>query len=360
MDNAKTKIAIISHSLGEGGAERFAGKLSFMLEDLNYEVHHIIVNDVIDYEFAGQLYNLGAFCPSDSGIFKKLKKGFLLRQYLKQHQIDILIDNRSRNTLPREIFTRWIYARRKKYFITHSFHLKNYLPESVFFAKWLYSDAQKIICVSKAIEAQVIQKYGLQNTVTIYNPIEPIAIPLTTETLPEKYVLFYGRLDEKVKNFTLLLEAFLKSGIFQYGYQLVILGNGPSKALIEDKIQKLNLGLHVKLLPFLKNPFSVVRKAKFTLLTSRYEGFPMSIIESLSLGVPVVAVDCQSGPNEIVINEKNGLLIENHNVKALAEALNRMVTDATLYQTCRDNAAQSVAHLHPGEIAKSWEKILRE
>jgi glycosyltransferase involved in cell wall biosynthesis len=51
----------------------------------------------------------------------------------------------------------------------------------------------------------------------------------------------------------------------------------------------------------------------------------MSIVESLALGTPVVAVDCNSGPREIVIDEYNGLLVENYNVKNLAAAFNRMI-----------------------------------
>jgi glycosyltransferase involved in cell wall biosynthesis len=68
-------------------------------------------------------------------------------------------------------------------------------------------------------------------------------------------------------------------------------------------------------LPFNSNPFDIVQNARFTVLTSHYEGFPMSMVESLALGTPVVAVDCNSGPREIVIDEYNGLLVENYNVK---------------------------------------------
>jgi glycosyltransferase involved in cell wall biosynthesis len=56
-------------------------------------------------------------------------------------------------------------------------------------------------------------------------------------------------------------------------------------------------------LPFNSNPFDIVQNARFTVLTSHYEGFPMSMVESLALGTPVVTVDCNSGPREIVIDE---------------------------------------------------------
>jgi glycosyltransferase involved in cell wall biosynthesis len=77
----------------------------------------------------------------------------------------------------------------------------------------------------------------------------------------------------------------------------------------------------VTILPFNSNPFDIVQNARFTVLTSHYEGFPMSIVESQALGTPVVAVDCNSGPREIVIDEYNGLLVENYNAINLAAAL---------------------------------------
>ena len=359
MDSTKTKIALISHSLGSGGAERFAGELSFILEQLGFEVHLIIINDEVDFPYTGILYNLGHLCKNDLGLIKKIKKGLLVKKYLQTNKIEIIIDNRTRNQLLREWFTKCIYAKRKTYFIIHSFHLKNYLPTSVFFAKKLYRDSTKIICVSKEIEEQVIRKYGFKNTTTIYNPVRSIVLDSSLDVeLPEKYVLFFGRLEEQVKNFTLLLNAFSSSKIYEDGFQLIILGDGNSKDEIRTLVASLNIRDYVTLIPFQRNPFNFVKHARFTLLTSYYEGFPMSIVESLSLGTPVISVDCQSGPKEIIQNEYNGLLVENHNIEALATALSRLSKDQTLYDTIKSNTIQSVSHLSAEAIAKEWSKIL--
>jgi glycosyltransferase involved in cell wall biosynthesis len=86
----------------------------------------------------------------------------------------------------------------------------------------------------------------------------------------------------------------------------------------------------------------------------------MSIIESLALGVPVVSVDCQSGPAELIRNEHNGLLVPNHNAAALAQAIGRFARDTNLYDICRNNAAASVAHLSVDNIAAQWQQILEK
>lgn len=355
----KKKVAIVSISLGKGGAERFAGLLTFMLQSSGFEVHSIIVNDDIDYKYTGALFNLEKESAGSFSVFRKLKKGKLLRNYLNQNNIDIIIDSRTRNILLRELITKFIYRNSKIYYIVHSYNFKEYFPSSKFWSKILYENVQALVCVSKAIEEKVNKLYELKNTITIYNPFSITEEELKKAVLENKNViLYFGRFEEKVKNFTLMLEAFSQSKIYEKGYQLHLMGSGDDVDFIQQKIKTLNLNDYVKILAFKENPFEEVREAKFTILTSHYEGFPLSIIESLALGTPVVAVDCNSGPREIIQNEFNGLLVENHNAKALAEAMNRFADDAELYHFCKQNAVESVKHLSLKHISNQWKDLL--
>lgn len=359
MIKNKNKVAIISTSLGSGGAERFAALLSFMLEKSELEVHNIIINDAIDYEYSGKLLNLGERCDGSFFLFRKVKKGVLLHRYLNENKITNIIDNRSRNHLIREIFTKLIYGKRKKQYVVHSYKLDNYFPKSVFWTKILYQKADNIICVSHAIEEKIKQNFGFKNTVTIHNPFDFSKIELKSKiSNSEKYILFFGRFDEKAKNFSLMLEAFSMSKIYHKGYQLLLMGNGSDLDFIQDKIKMLQIEPFVKILSFKSNPFEQVQHAKFTVLTSHYEGFPLSIVESLALGIPVIAVDCHSGPREIINHEHNGLLVENDNPQAFAKAMNRLIDDTVLYKFCKKNASKSVEHLSLAIISKQWESIL--
>ncbi|MGC4040132.1 MAG: glycosyltransferase [Flavobacterium sp.] len=353
------KIAIVSASLGVGGAERFAGLLSWMLDDLGYEVHNIIVLDDVDYDYKGKLINLGKLFANETGIFRAVKKGKYIAGYLSENNIGTIIDNRSRPMFLREVVTKWMYGSRKTYFMVHSSAIEMYFPSSDIAADYLYKKAEKLICVSKGIEEKVRQKYRLENCTTIYNPIQfPGSIAEKPADAPGKYLLYFGRLEEEIKNLSLLLNAFAVSKIYESGFRLLIIGDGSGKDFIAGKINMLGLDGFVQLLPFQKNITPYIQHARCSVLTSRFEGFPMSVIESLAAGTPVVSVDCETGPREIIQNGVNGLLVPNHNETAFAEALQLMAKDESLYQNCKNNTQKSVEHLSLTSIAQQWKTLL--
>ena len=359
--NTNNKIAIVSTSLGIGGAERFAGLLSYVLDDLGYEVHHIIILDKTDYKYKGKLSNLGKMFKGKSVFVRGIKKGRYIAEYLKQNDIQTIIDNRSRPMLLREIFTKRIYGTRKIYYMIHSAKLEMYLPKSISWAKYLYIKAAKLVCVSKGIQQKVIDKYHFTNTTTLYNPVYfPEKTLNKPSDVPEKYILYFGRLDEAVKNFTLLLNAFALSEVYKTGTHLVIAGNGPDKKIIINKIKELQLQEFVTVIRFQIEITPYIQHAHCTILTSRFEGFPMSITESLAAGTPVISVDCETGPGEIIQDRHNGLLVDNHNEDKLATAIKSMVHDKVLYETCKNNAMKSVEHLSLANLAKQWQQLLTE
>ncbi|NRS89557.1 glycosyltransferase involved in cell wall biosynthesis [Flavobacterium sp. 7E] len=361
MTTNRNKVAIISTSLAHGGAERSASLLSFILSDLNFEVHNIVINDGVDYPYAGSLYCLEKEGLKKITFFKKIKKGVALYQYLKSHNIDCIVDHRPRNNLLRELIANWIYGSKKKFSVVHSSHLDIYFPNSVFWAKMVYRNTAKIICVSSAIEKQVQQRFALANTRTINNPYDFSKIKLERKGASKgNYVLYFGRFDDKVKNFGLMIEAYFLSKIFLKGYLLYLMGEGKDLSRIKDLVRNFKLEEYVVVIPFQANPFATVQQARFTLLSSRFEGFPMAIVESLALGTPVISVDCNSGPREIIKHEQNGLLVENNNAHALSVAMKQLIEDVDLYDFCKFNASKSVEHLSLAAISKQWEAVLFE
>ncbi len=362
MNGSRTKIAIITSSLGIGGAERAAAQLSVMLDELGYDVHIVSVLDHIEYEYRGKLLNLGKLKNADDSTIGRLKRLLHLKKYLDSHDFHRIIDCRTRTiTWSELIISRWLYEPAKTIYMVHSYKIDFYFPQNKTIAKYIYRKSPYIVAVSDDIKSAIESKYGYKNVIRIYNPVDENLFDIKVNaTVADRYILSYGRIDDEVKNFSLLIESYAKSELPAQNVLLYIMGDGKDKQMLVDKVSSLELSEKIIFLPRRENPFAIVKSALFTVLTSRFEGFPLAIVESLALGVPVVSVDCKSGPRELITHEQNGLLVENNNARALADAMNVMLSDTVLYDRCKANALDSVDHLSVKNIAPQWNQILSQ
>ena len=129
--------------------------LRCLLKSSFSKVHNIIILDHVEYDFKGKLANLGQLFANEKGIFRAVKKGKYIAKYLAENDIEMVIDNRSRPTIARELLTKWIYGNRKVYYLFHSSNLEMYLTNSVFWAKYIFGKATKLVCVSNEIEEKL-------------------------------------------------------------------------------------------------------------------------------------------------------------------------------------------------------------
>lgn len=156
------------------------------------------------------------------------------------------------------------------------------------------------------------------NIEQIYNPspISPKGIP----ALKEKRFIAVGRLDAG-KGYDYLIEAWSLVAKQHPDWRLDIFGQGDSYDKILKDIQQRNLSSTVKLCGTTKNITDEYYNSSGFVMTSRYEGFPMALIEAATCGLPLVAFDCKTGPKEIIYEGVNGFLIPMGDVKVLAEKI---------------------------------------
>ena len=191
------------------------------------------------------------------------------------------------------------------------------------------SKYSKIICICKEMKEDLINlKNELKNKVDfLYNPIDFDRIKkLSNEDfseedkklLKDKFLLSIARLDCVPKDFETLFKAYEIAKKNGYDGKLYIIGDGPDKDKVE-KLKEANLYKEdILLLGRKENPYNWLKKADKLILSSRYEGFAIVLLEGLCLGKNVIASDCKTGPNEILANNR-GLLFKVGDYSTLAK-----------------------------------------
>jgi len=191
------------------------------------------------------------------------------------------------------------------------------------------SKYSKIICICKEMKEDLINlKNELKNKVDfLYNPIDFNRIKkLSNEDfseedkklLKDKFLLSIARLDCVPKDFETLFKAYEIAKKNGYDGKLYIIGDGPDKDKVE-KLKEANLYKEdILLLGRKENPYNWLKKADKLILSSRYEGFAIVLLEGLCLEKNVIASDCKTGPNEILANNR-GLLFKVGDYSTLAK-----------------------------------------
>ena len=197
--------------------------------------------------------------------------------------------------------------------------------------KVFFHKADHIINQCAEMEEDLLKVYPqlTSRSSVIYNPVNPgFELIAKEERCVDKesrpYLLCVGRLDEQ-KAFHLAIQAFQIIADRQPGLRLKILGQGVLESTLKAEAKKLGVADRVDFEGFQKDVAPFYLGAKATVLSSLYEGFPNVLIESITLGTPIVAFDCPSGPRESIIEGVNGFLVESQNVKALAAALEKVL-----------------------------------
>lgn len=200
-----------------------------------------------------------------------------------------------------------------------------------------YPFSDHVIAVSKGIASQLVLQFGLkeEHVSAIPNPVDMAVISELAHERPRHpwlapgsppLILAVGRLSPQ-KDFHTLLEAFA-SLRRRLDLRLIILGEGELREDLELKISELDVKGSVQLVGFQPNPYGWMAACQAYVMSSRYEGFPNSLVQAMACGAPVVSTDCPTGPAEILQGGKWGRLVPIGDANALADSLAAALIDS--------------------------------
>ena len=329
-ENRKNSILHISRTMDIGGAERIVYQLSSDLKDEFDSVHVASTGGLWESKLAAQGIQHHKILDIDSkNPVTVLKLLFSIHQIIKQKGITIVHTHHRMAAF---------YIRLLK--LVHPKLIHVYTAHNVFKDKLpLYGFAlknAKSVAVGEAVNKNLKEDVGITDSRVIYNGV---VLKETDDQVDE--IISYGgiklgciaRLSEQ-KGLTYLLDAM--SLLTIKDIRLFIVGEGELREELENKVKELNLQDSVIFLGYRKDIVECINSFDFCVLPSVFEGFGLVAIEAFMNSKTLVATDIP-GLNEVVTN-KNGVLVPAKDPAALASAIDKLATDATLRQELASQA----------------------
>ena len=140
-------------------------------------------------------------------------------------------------------------------------------------------------------------------------------------------------------------------------WKLHVYGSGELKDQVIKLIKECHLETGIILHDPTDNIVERYLESSICVLSSRYEGFSMVLLEGMSCGVPFVSFDCPHGPHNIISNCEDGLLVEYLNSQALADGICKLIEDENLRKRLGNNARKNIQRYSQIEVMKLWENL---
>ena len=172
-----------------------------------------------------------------------------------------------------------------------------------------------------------------------------------------RVVLAAGRLARQ-KGFDLLVEAWRPVARAHPDWSLHVHGRGPQAGELRAQVDAAGLGDQVVFHGFTPDLEPRLREASAFVLSSRFEGMPMVVLEAMAAGLPVVSFDCPTGPRQLLRGGRSGILVPPKSVAGLSEALRRVVEDPDLRHGLAEASLARVQQFSVERIAARWERLL--
>lgn len=279
------------------------------------------------------------------------------RKLVKKYDVDVLIDIDG----ILEMYTIAATARLKTKVISwehYNFYQHPIVPYRKYTRKIAARWAATIITLTD--EDKCYYEGNLKCKCPVKRIYNPVIWPKTEAEydIESKTIISAGRLTYQ-KGFDILVDVavlFIKN---YPDWKWLILGTGEDEKMLKEKIKEKGLGNQVILKGEVDNMKDYYSHASMYVMTSRFEGLPMTLLETKPYKLPLVSFNCKTGPSELIEDGVNGFLVKEGDNQGLADAIETLMNDKALRKQFSDNAQNGVERFELEPIVKEWVNVLK-
>lgn len=355
-NSVRNKIVLTIPDFCTGGAEKMVAELASAINKDKYDVTVLVIRKPLDNNIERSIPKHVNVIYLNKGYGFDLKVLVKCIHTLKKIKPDILHTH----------IQSFVYC--VPYVIFHKvkmLHTIHNIPEEEAkgnrrrILKFLYKTGKAIpVAISDRIASMTQELYGVSKVETVYNPVDnAIFYPENQKNRKSDVVQFIsvGRLVEQ-KNFKLLINAFSRFSEHNTNVRLTILGDGVLRAELEELIVKLGAQQKITLAGNKTDVANYLRKSDVFVLTSIFEGLPMTILEAMAVGLPIVCTDV--GGNRDIVTD-NGILVKNQTEDEVIRALSAMLDEQTR-ERCSMASIKNSVEYRLDRIARKYEQLYEE